>query len=102
MSRIAEVIKNKNKIEKTHKARRKDEIQRHKTSVAYKAAIMDELQKIDILLDDPEIDAVVVKVSEKNLSNFNEAMFSDELYGYDIQQMPGKADEFMIQYKLVM
>lgn len=101
MSRIIEVIKTKNKVEKSHRNRRKEELTRLRGKAAYKAALRDELRHIDTLLESREVDGVVVKVPEKQLSKFSESIYSAELSGYDIQQMPDEPDRFIIRLKTI-
>ena len=101
MSRIVEVIKNKNKIERSHKARRKEELTRIRGKAAYKAAINDELRYIDTLLMCNGVNGVIIKVSEKQLARFSEAIYSEVLSGYDIEQVSGEPDKFIVRLKTI-
>ena len=101
MSRISEVIKNKNRIEKSHRARRKEELSNLRGKAAYKAAISDELKYIDTLLSSDEIEGVVIKVPDKQIAKFSESIYSEELAGYEITQMPNEPDKFLIRLKAI-
>lgn len=101
MSRVREVLKNKNLIEKSQRARRKEELQNINYRTSYRAALTDNLAKISKLLDSIEVDYLVIEVPEKMLPQFSEAIYSDELSEYDITQITGKPNEFMIKYKLI-
>ena len=101
MSRISEVIKNKNKIEKSHRARQKEEMSNIRGRTAYKAAINNELKYIDTLLNSDEVEGVVIKVPDKQIAKFSESIYSEELAGYDIVQMPNEPDKFLIRLKAI-
>ena len=61
----------------------------------------DELRHVDILLDTDEIDAVVITVTDAMQSEFAAALYSEDLIGYDIQQVPGEANKFYIRKKYI-
>lgn len=101
MSRIAEVIKSKNKIEKTQRIRRKEELNRLNTEASYKASLSNGLKHIDVLLDSGEVDGVIIKIPESKIPMFNAAIYSEELAGYEVTQNPDSPDEFTIRYRLI-
>lgn len=101
MSRTLDVLKNKNKVERAQRARRKEESAKAMEVAAYKAALSDELKIVDVLLHSDQIDGVVVKLDDKQLVRFTEAIYSEDLSVYDIVQVPGKPDEFIIRPKLL-
>lgn len=101
MSRIREVIKNKNRVEKLHRARRRDEIASLKDSAAFKARLYDELRYLDIILESEEVDAVVLKIPEVYLAKFGAAIYSEDLAEYDIQQVPGEHNKFYVKRKFL-
>lgn len=101
MSRLGEVIKNKNKVEKIRRARRKDEIIRLRSKTAFKAKLYDELKHIDILLDSDEIEAVIIEVPDTMQSEFGAALYSEDLIGYEIQQVDGEANKFYVRKKFL-
>ena len=51
MSRTSTVIKNRNKVEKSRKARRKNEMQLLRDKSAFKAKLYDELKHIDVIFE---------------------------------------------------
>ena len=101
MSRISEVLINKNKVEKTQRARRKEELLRLKTNSAYKASLNDEMRYLDVLLNSDEIDGIIIKVTDQQMTRFSEAIYSEELSPYEIQQVPGEPDQFIIRQRLI-
>lgn len=101
MSRISEVLKNKNRLEKSQRARRKEELVSLKSQASFKASLSDELKYIDALLDSNEIESITIKIPESLITKFSEAIYSEELSGYDIAQLPDKPDLFNIRYKLI-
>jgi hypothetical protein len=101
MSRTSDVIKNKNKIEKARRLRRKDEMQLLKNQSAFKARLYDEMKKVDMLLNDEDVDAVVVTVPDRSLSQFSRAIYSDDLVGYEVTQVPDKPNKFYLRKKYI-
>lgn len=101
MSRLGEVIKNKNKVEKLRRTRRRNEIARLRAQTAFKARLYDELKHVDILLDDENIDAVIITVPEAMQSPFGTALYSEDLVDYDISQVEGTADKFYVRKKYI-
>lgn len=99
MSRTSEVLKNKNRVEKTQRARRKEELNSLRMTSAFKARLYDELKKIDILLDSDEIDSVIIKIPDNFLSRFGEAIYSEDLAEYDIQQVAGVHNQFHVRHR---
>ena len=102
MSRTSEVIKNRNKVEKSRKARRKNEMKSLRDKSAFKAKLYDELKHVEVMLKDSDIDAVIVNVPDKVLSQFTASIYSDELSGYDIQQVEDQPNQFCIRRKFVV
>lgn len=101
MSRVSEVIKNKNRVERTQKARRKEELNSLRVRSAFKARLYDELKKIDILLDSDEIESVIIAIPETFMSQFGEAIYSEDLAEYDIQQVEGSPNLFHVRHKFI-
>lgn len=101
MGRIAEVIKNKNRVEKSQRARRKDEINQLKSKAAFNAALSDEMTHIETLLESNEIDYIVVQIAEENIAKFGEAIYSETMSGFDIVQKIGEPDKFIIRLKTI-
>ena len=97
MSRTSEVLKNRNKIEKARKARRKNEIVSLRNRSAFKAKMYDELKHIEVVLQDENVNAVIVTVPDRMISAFTEAIYSEDLAGYDIQQVDNEPNQFFIR-----
>lgn len=101
MSRIIQVIQNKNKVERAQKARRNEELTNLKTKSSFKASLLEELKNVNILLNSNEIDGIIIKIPEKVIARFSEAIYSEELSGYDISQLPNEPDKFVIKYRVI-
>jgi hypothetical protein len=85
MSRTSEVLKNKNKVEKS----------------AFKAKLYDELKHVEVILQDADVDAVIVTVPKTSLPQFTASIYSEDLAGYDIEQVEDEADKFLIRRKFI-
>lgn len=101
MSRITEVIKNKNKVERIRRARRKEELNSLKMDSAFKARLYDELKKIDILLEKEEIESVVIEIPDMFIAKFGAAIYSEDLAEYDVQQVDGAPNKFHVRRKFI-
>ena len=99
MSRVSEVLKNRNIVEKTRKARQKEELNSLRVTAAFKASLMDEMNKVNVLLNDENVECVTIKIPEKLITEFNKTIYSEEMAGYDIIQI--SPDTFEIRYKLI-
>ena len=101
MSRISETLRNKSKIEKARKLRRKNEMANLRDKSAYKAKLYDELKHIDAMFEDNDIEAVIITVDDKMLSQFNTAIYSEDLVGYDVRQDSKVPNKFYMRRKYV-
>lgn len=101
MSRTSEVIKNKNKVEKARKLRRKNEMNVLRDRSAFKAKLYDELRYVEVALQDKDVDAVIITVPEKLLTQFTSAIYSEDLAGYDIEQEEGQFNKFLVRRKFI-
>lgn len=99
MSRISETIRNKNKVEKARRVRRKNEILSLRDKSAFKAKLYDELKHVEAILKDGKVEAVIVHVPDKLLSQFGAAIYSEDLAAYDVEQVPDKTNDFYIRRK---
>ena len=101
MSRTSEVLKNRNKVEKARKARRRNEMLTLRDKSAFKAKLYDELKHIDVIFEDSDVEAVKITVPDKSLAQFNAAIYSEDLAGYDIEQVKDKPNQFYIRRKYI-
>lgn len=101
MSRLVEVLKNKNKVEKAGRVRRKNEITRLRAQTAFKARLYDELRHIDIILEDKDVEAVIITVPDEMQAYFSEALYSDDLVGYKLEQLAGASNKFRVEKKFI-
>ena len=101
MSRISDVIKNKNKVERARKALRRNEMASLRDASAFKARLYDELQHIEFILSDSNIDAVRIQVPSKFMNMFSTAIYSEDLAGYDVTQVENEPDQFLIRRKFI-
>lgn len=103
MSRISEVIKNKDKIAKLDRQRRQNDLNSLRSDAAYKARLSEDLKMVNLILNDPDVDAVAVKVPNKYLPNFSRAIYAEDLAEYDINQLEeDDANTFVIRRKVLV
>ena len=102
MSRTSEVIKNKNKVEKARKARRKNEMLTLRQKSAFKAKLHDELKHIEVILSSEDVNAVVLTIPERSMSEFNSAIYSEDLSSYIVEQVEGHPNMFYIRRKFIV
>lgn len=101
MSRIGEVLKNKNRVERANKARRKDELTKLRTRAAFNARLQEELSIVNLMLSDSDVDCVVIEVPEKYIALFSSAIYSEELADYSIAQHGDEPNQFEIRPKML-
>lgn len=101
MSRIIDVIKNKNRIEKESRRKRKEEMRMLQSNSEYKASLLEYLEQLNILMDNIEVESIEVEIPEKNLGKFSSAIYSDDLTEYEIAQDTKKANRFIIKKKYI-
>lgn len=101
MSRISEVLKNKNLVEKSERARRKDELSALRNKAAFNASLNDEMKHVETLLSSDEVESVTIKVPEKFIAKFGEAIYSETMSSFDATQKPGEPDCFIIRLRTI-
>jgi len=101
MSRTMDVIRNKNKVEKARRKRQINEIHKLRSQSAFKANLHDALKHIEVVLEDKNVKAVLVTVPDNMYYQFSEAIYSEDLAGYDIRQSEKEANQFFISRKIV-
>lgn len=101
MSRVSDVLKNRNKIEKARKLRRKNEMSTLRERTAFKAKLYDQLRHAEIALNDPDIDALIIEIPDKYLAQFSASIYTEDLAGYDVQQVDGVANRFYLRRKMI-
>jgi hypothetical protein len=101
MSRVSDVIASKHKIENARRNKRNREMTNLRNMSEYKARLFDEMQKIEVMLSDPDIDAVVITIPDDQFSRFSASIYSPEMSAYDIRQDNIKANVFYIRHKFV-
>lgn len=97
MSRIREVLKNKNRLEREARVRRGNELKRMQREAAYKSVLRTSLKQVDALLDKPEIKSVVIDVQKSNLPEFTRVIYETDMAEYSISQL--SATKFAISRK---
>ena len=99
MSRITEVLKNRNLAEKKSRARQKEELAKIKRDTEFKASLCSEIKKIAVLFETEEIEEITVEVPDKYVARFSAAIYQEELAEYDIRQVEGVHNKFSIRRK---
>lgn len=101
MSRTSQVIKNKNRVEKLRKDRRRNEMVSLRNNSAFKAKLYAELQHVDAILEDNDVDALILTVPDKSLAQFSSCIYTEDLAGYNIEQVDGQSNQFYIRRKSI-
>lgn len=102
MGRIATVLKQKRNIDNEIRNRKRSEIQRLKKINSVKYITMDLLSKIDIILEDKDVDAVVIHVDDKQLGDFSRLLMEPDINaGYIIKQVKNEVNEFEVRKRYV-
>lgn len=87
--------------ERVRAERRRAESKDVSKSVDFRSGIVASLKDIRCLLDQEGVKSVLIDVDEAHLPLFNEALYSHELAGYDIQQDPQHPNRFSIADKVL-
>ena len=101
MSRTGDVIRNKNRIEKKIKQRRKEEINSLRQKTIFKAKLADALQHVEVILNDSNVEAVKITVPDKQLAMFTACIYTEDMVGFDVEQVDGVANEFYLRKKVI-
>ena len=101
MSRVSEVLKNKNRVEKLRRGRKKDEMTSIMQESAFKVRLYDELKKIDVLFESDEVNSVIIEVPDEFIAKFGLAIYSEDLADYTITQVDGYSNRFSIERKFI-
>ncbi|MEM4385400.1 MAG: hypothetical protein QXD03_02495 [Candidatus Anstonellales archaeon] len=101
MSRLMQVIRNKNRVEKVKRRQREEELRKSREDNVYRSNLINRLSTLDVLLDDDNVEAIVIEVSDKDLTKFCASIYSSQLYDYDIQQVEGEPNKFYVRRKVV-
>ena len=99
MSRITEVIKNKNRVQKAQQQRRKAELDMLNKKASFNASLSEELKHLETLLNSDEIESITIRVNQDQLVSFNEAIYSDMMKIYEVTQK--EPDVFEIRLKTI-
>lgn len=87
MSRLGDVIKSKNRLAKTAKRRRQEEISNMRTLSMYKVRLINDLKIVQMMFDDDDVESVKIKIPKSQLSYFLKVIYSEELGEYTISQL---------------
>lgn len=101
MSRISDVMKNKNRVEKLRQTRRREEISSMKNESAFKARLYDELNRLNFILEQGEVDCIIIKIPDAFLANFGAAIYGADLVEYNIEQVESEPNKFYVRRKFV-
>lgn len=101
MSRISEVIQNKNKVEKLRRTRRKDDMDTLRQESAFKAKLYEDMKRVAYLLEQDEVESVTIEIPSIYQIQFSNAIYSADLAEYNIEQAEGKANVFYIRRKFI-
>jgi hypothetical protein len=101
MPQFLNAIAARSRGERVRAERRRAESRDVGKSVDFRSGIAASLKDIRCLLEQQDVTAVVVDVDEAQLPLFNEALYSYELAGYNIQQDAQISNRFSISDKIL-
>ncbi|GHU92668.1 hypothetical protein FACS1894208_00230 [Clostridia bacterium] len=101
MPQFTRALSARGRGERARAERRRAENRDIDKSVDFRSGIAASLKDVRCLLEQEGVKSVVVDVDEAHLALFNEALYSHELAGYDIQQDPQQANRFKISDKIL-
>lgn len=101
LDQVRTVLINKDKAEKRKKQFRQDELQLLKTAAAFKAQLLDDLKAVDLLLDGSEVDSVIIQVDSSKIAAFSNAIYTEDLAEYNIEQLDESPDMFRMSRKTI-
>lgn len=101
MPEFTRAISARSRGERVRAERRRAESRDVGKAVDFRSGIAASLKDIRCLLEQEGVSSVVVDVDDVQLPLFNEALYSHELAGYDIQQDSQKANRFKIADKVL-
>lgn len=99
MSRVTQVLRNKNKREKADKQKKRQDMAAMQLEAAYRAKLFDDMKMISLMLEDEEVDTVQIEVPAVYLSQFMKAIYGEEMVEYSINQID--TNVFEIGRKLI-
>ena len=101
MPQFTRALSARNRGERVRTERRKAESQDVSKSVDFRSGIAASLKDVRCLLEQEGVKDVLIDIDEAHLPLFNEALYTHELAGYEIQQDPKKAHRFRIADKIL-
>ena len=101
MAQFTRAMSARRRGERVRAEKRKAENKYVNKSVDFRSGIVASLKDIRCLLDQEGVTSVSFEVDEEHLPLFNEALFSHELAGYNIEQDPQVPNKFQISDKVL-
>lgn len=99
MSRVSQVIRNKNRREKADKQKKRQDMAAMQLEAAYRAKLFDDMKLVGLMLEDEEVESVKMEVPAVYLSQFMKAIYGEEMVEYSINQVD--TNVFEIGRKLI-
>ena len=101
MSKIAEVLKNRNRVQRLQKERRINEMSILRKENSFREALVRELDMVEKLLDTTDVVEVGIEVKEEFLGNFGKYIYKEELSEFNIRQSNKDANIFYLSRKIL-
>lgn len=102
MSRTSEVIKGRKKIEKELRKRKNEEVTKLRSSSSFRASAYEFFKEVSTLLEDDSIESVNIVIDDSDIANFGSMIIeSHELDVFDIRQVKGKSNEFIVKKRYI-
>ena len=84
MSKLFDVMRDKNRIQREVERKRNESIRQAKEDSLYNIRLNEDLRIIDTLFDDYTITEIRVEIDQKDISRFMRATYGDRMSEYDI------------------
>jgi len=78
------VIKTKNRVQREQKQRRRNEINELREDMIFRAKLQNDLKLVSLILSDPNVESIDVETSNKDVTNFDSAMYNSEMSEYNV------------------
>lgn len=101
VSQFTRALTARGRGERVRAERRRAESRDVKKSVDFRVGLVAAMKDARCLLEQEGVRYVYIEVEEDQMLQFNEALFSHELAGYDILQNPQKVTQFKIADKIL-
>lgn len=101
LKRTKDVIRKKNRLQKSIRIRHRNELLNLRNTSIFKAKLYEGLKSLEIILQDPDIESVIISVPDKFIAQFSTAIYSEDLASYEVTQVENETNKFYIKRKYI-